>query len=154
MVDVSDATAPRLIGFKRVEESGALGVAVTEDQVYVAAHEDGLYVLASQCEATGGVATDSHPAAVETRLTTSPNPAWGGVVLRFAPPDAGPIEVRIHDINGRQVRSFSAEATVSGPETLAWDGRDNLGRLVPAGLYLVRVSSDRGSAVTRQVIVR
>ena len=41
-----------------------------------------------------------------------------------------------------------------GPSQAVWDGRDLAGRLVPAGVYLLRVDSGGSIATRRIVIVR
>ena len=53
------------------------------------------------------------------------------------------IEVHILDLSGRPRRDLTqASANGSGEYKLNWDGRDRDGRLLPPGLYLVRVRVD------------
>jgi hypothetical protein len=66
--------------------------------------------------------------------------------------DFGPALVPVRLLRDWQVRS-------SGAETLTWNGRDNAGRVVPPGLYTIRVrarhdESPMVSYATGRVIVR
>jgi hypothetical protein len=53
----------------------------------------------------------------------------------------------VFDAAGRRVRSFSGPFAVSP----VWDGRDESGREVPAGIYLVRAETATGPAMRRVV---
>jgi aldose sugar dehydrogenase len=55
--------------------------------------------------------------------------------------------IDIVDVCGRRVRSFEAPIASS----LMWDGRDQRGTAVPAGVYLVRAETAAGLAVRRIV---
>ena len=65
-----------------------------------------------------------------------------------------PVHVRIHDLSGRQVRELSfTPPSPSGQHRVAWDGRDDSGRLVVPGIYLLRVDlpTDAGASGTSAV---
>lgn len=75
-----------------------------------------------------------------------PNPARTTVRLQIMTTGCEPLEVAVFDLMGRRIR------TLSGSSLLTWDCRDALGRLVPAGLYMIRpLGTD--SAQSRPVIV-
>lgn len=84
-----------------------------------------------------------------------PNPSGGDVELRVAG-YAEPLLVEIFDASGRLVRRWGGEgnAAVAGGigSALRWDGRDDKGRMMPAGVYLVRMESARG--MTRGTVIR
>lgn len=48
--------------------------------------------------------------------------------------------MNIYDVSGRTVKSFSLE-DITLPESfdVSWDGKDNLGNLLPAGIYVLRL---------------
>ena len=73
-----------------------------------------------------------------------PNPFSERVQLRAALPAAGDYQAAIYDLQGRALRHFAGRAA-AGELGLAWDGRDDAGRLAPAGVYLVRVTSEAGA---------
>ena len=63
----------------------------------------------------------------------------------------GAESVRIYDVAGRLLRTFRLSRTSSG--TVEWDGRDESGRLVPAGLYFARLSGGSLHTQTRVVLL-
>ena len=82
-------------------------------------------------------------------------------VVRFDVSRAtGPKQVTfdIHDLSGHRLRQLSQSRLDSrGSYEIAWDGRDDAGRLVPPGTYLVRVEvdalSDRAEGTVRLATV-
>jgi hypothetical protein len=86
------------------------------------------------------------------RLRFSPNPAREGGVFRL-PPAPGPLRLTVHDAAGRRV--FSREwPGGTGPGEVAWTGRDEAGRRLPAGVYFARVRGPELDATTRIVLLR
>ena len=53
--------------------------------------------------------------------------------------DGGVVEVAVYDLAGHRVATLLSEEAVAGPYGPVWDGRGPSGRLVPPGLYLIRV---------------
>jgi hypothetical protein len=87
-----------------------------------------------------------------------PNPARGRVEASFRlPPRAGnapaPYRLVVYDAGGREVRVL-AEGTW-GPEpadlTASWDGRDEAGRPVPAGVYFLELAAGETGAARKLV---
>ncbi|UCG42682.1 MAG: immune inhibitor A [candidate division WOR-3 bacterium] len=78
-----------------------------------------------------------------------------GIVVDF-PPGTG-VEVRIHTLSGALVRTLKPDPAGSNPcrdflqpgDAVAWDGRNEAGSEVAAGLYLVVVRGDGFSRVGR-----
>jgi len=61
-----------------------------------------------------------------------------------------PASLRIYDAQGRLVRTFAA----SGKSCTVWDGRDNIGQLLPSGTYLVYCDAAGKYATTRLILSR
>jgi hypothetical protein len=73
-------------------------------------------------------------------LAMTPNPMRRQGALRFRVA-AGAVTVGVHDAAGRRIRRlFSGEAGASLRST-PWDGRDDAGRLAPAGAYYLRLET-------------
>ncbi len=62
-------------------------------------------------------------------------------------------EIRLFDLQGRLVRKIEL-GSGAGSGVVQWDGLDGDGRSLPAGLYFVRLISDRATAETRVALVR
>lgn len=99
------------------------------------------------------VSVDPAPAVRPLSLQpASPNPFTSGTHLRYSLPSAGPVEVSVFDIHGRQVRRLVRGTEEAGTHLVTWDGRDQDGRRVPSGPYFVRLS--QGAQTSRQAVVR
>jgi FlgD Ig-like domain len=59
--------------------------------------------------------------------------------------------IRLFDLNGRRLRTLPLGGEASGVAT--WDGRDEDGRLLPAGIYFARLTSGSLHAQTRVVLL-
>ncbi len=59
----------------------------------------------------------------------------------------GALRVEAHDLSGRRYAAILDAQAAAGPYALQWDARDEQGKLVPPGLYLIRVTVevDRGT---------
>lgn len=82
---------------------------------------------------------DAHP-----QLTIHPSPARSSAVISLR--GTGEATVQIYDLLGRIIRSQSTSR--AGADEFVWNGQDNSGRQMPAGVYLVR------AAWGRQVLTR
>ena len=54
--------------------------------------------------------------------------------------DDSPAEVEVYDLSGQRVRKLVEERAVStGQRALVWDGRNDMGGVVPPGIYFARL---------------
>jgi len=74
----------------------------------------------------------------EVKLQASrPNPVSHGAVLDFlVPGSTGRTHLAIYDVSGRLVRTLVDKCIPGGRHEVLWDGTDNTGRSVGAGVYL------------------
>lgn len=100
-----------------------------------------------------GVTQDLEKTRVPYELHAVPNPASGRALVRFVLPRAGAATVAVADASGRVVRALAAGQLPAGEFSLVWDGRDDQGKEVPAGLYYVRLSGI-ATATARLAIIR
>ncbi|MCC7144318.1 MAG: choice-of-anchor B family protein [Candidatus Eisenbacteria bacterium] len=84
----------------------------------------------------------------------TPNPMREGANLRFALAARQPVLLDIVDIQGRQVRSLISNVVEAGEHVVRWDGRDAEGRLVPAGMYLQRLATEKSKQSAKLLVVR
>lgn len=81
-----------------------------------------------------------------------PNPFEGRTSLNFAVPRDGPVSLAIYTVAGRKVVTILDRALPSGWRSVAWDGRDALGRPVASGTYFAKLEF-AGRVQVRKVIV-
>jgi hypothetical protein len=85
-------------------------------------------------------------------FANAPNPARGFTVFRFALVEAQDIRLDILDPGGRTVRTVVEGRHKAGRHAAFWDGRDGLGRQVPAGVYLFRLQAG-GKSLWRKLLL-
>lgn len=88
------------------------------------------------------------------RLAGSPNPVREAVRLTFELPQAGPIQLAIYDCAGRRVAQLARGAAGAGPQAFEWRGRDDRGRIVPAGSYRAMLQTPAGRSARTILWVR
>jgi len=81
-----------------------------------------------------------------------PNPARGRTVLRYTVASARDVRIDVVDVGGRRVRALVNERIAAGEHETGWDGRDDAGRRVAPGVYLVRMR-DGATARARPLVV-
>jgi len=100
--------------------------------------------------ATTGVESRSRPRPLGFRLP-QPNPFSRLTTLRFSLSEPARVSLEIHDVSGRVIRVLDQGAREPGEHTVRWDGRDDLGREVPAGTYYARLTAN-GILATRSIV--
>jgi hypothetical protein len=82
-------------------------------------------------------------------LECFPDPMTSALTVRFCATGCGLVRVAVYDRAGRLVKILGL--TKSGRAAWRWDGTDQTGSKVPAGLYFVHLTS-RLKHATRKVI--
>jgi hypothetical protein len=83
----------------------------------------------------------SHPALINAfDFIIQPNPTVKPVTLEFSSPAARNIELAVFDFKGRCVRDLSRKIP-AGECRILWDGKNEQGRQLPAGIYLVKATA-------------
>jgi hypothetical protein len=86
------------------------------------------------------------PELAGPRLAVRSNPSRGDQWLDLASPRVGEQRLVIFDAAGRAVRRLESGLRAAGARSVRWDGRDDNGREVPPGLYLIRYDAAGHSA--------
>lgn len=99
------------------------------------------------------------PAAEATALRTvlesnAPNPMETTTSMRFRLSNASDAHLSIYDASGRLVRNLLDQHLEAGPHEVIWDGRDNSGRAVEAGVYFYRLEAGAFQQSRRLLVVR
>ncbi len=109
------------------------------------------------------------------QFQVQPNPFHASTTISFSGPLTGAANLRIFDAGGRLVKPFDhltiqmrsidgalCEASVERSETkrhqpfnqISWDGRDNLGKPVPPGIYFCRLETETKQAMGKLILLR
>jgi hypothetical protein len=123
-----------------------------------------LYRFRVMYETAGLVLYGPHAATYDPALPSvlrlsapRPNPLVApgtGVELRLDLPAAGRALLQVFDPAGRRVRLLLDEERRAGTQYYSWDGRDEGGHPLSAGVYWIRLATARGERCTRLVVVR
>jgi len=79
-----------------------------------------------------------------------PNPSNGRVEVELRMEDARTVDASVYDMAGRRVRRLISD-TRARAVVLEWDGRDDRGRTVSGGVYLLKVRAG-GESLQRKIV--
>jgi hypothetical protein len=85
-------------------------------------------------------------------LVCAPNPFMEAASIRWSVP--GPVVLTLHDPAGRRIRTLFEDRGGAGIRAVIWDGRDDHGHRVAAGVYLCRLTSPTVVLTQRLLLLR
>ncbi len=92
------------------------------------------------------------PAPVATQLSAAqPNPFRGGTTIAWSLAKRGTAELSVYSVDGRHVRTLASGDHGAGVYRAQWNGLDDHGRALNAGVYFVRLRTAEG--VQRRSVV-
>ena len=83
-----------------------------------------------------------------------PNPFNPTTKFVIAVPQTSKIELVVYDILGRKVKTLINEERNAGYHTIEWDGLNETNNQVATGVYFVRMSSDKFTAVRKIMMMK
>ena len=85
-----------------------------------------------------------------------PNPFNPNTTIEYNVEASGHVTLKIYDIMGRAVRTLVNEYKEAGSPDykVVWDGKDNHGQQVSAGLYLYTLKSNGMTAHAKMVLMK
>ena len=152
VVDVGDPENPVVVGCQPMEFQ-ASSVAVSSGMIIVTdqGQNDGLNIAWRQCGSAVAV-PDLLP--VISELNIFPNPFNPRTTISFELRQPQRVRIEVYDIAGRRIARLADHRFAAGEVSVTWDGRDAIGREVPAGTYLIRRESEDGVATGKAALVR
>jgi len=83
-----------------------------------------------------------------------PNPFNPTTRMTIAVPQNARVEVNVYDILGRKVKTLMSEDKAPGYYTVEWNGLSEASTSVSSGVYFIRMTSDRFSAVRKVMMMK
>ena len=83
-----------------------------------------------------------------------PNPFNPVTTLRYQLPEANMVTVTIYDMAGRQVKNLIDQQQGQGLHSIQWNGTNNLGNTVSAGIYLYQVHSGVYNQTNKMIFLK
>lgn len=84
-------------------------------------------------------------------VAAAPNPFNPTLAVTFELEGAGAARLEVFDLQGRRVRRLWAGDLAAGRHDMSWDGRDDGGRRLPSGSYVLRLTTPGGRSDHRRV---
>ena len=91
---------------------------------------------------------------MENKIINYPNPFGSnssnrssGTTIKFILADEGNVELAIYNIKGQKVKNLMKAFSGKGIFEMQWNGKDNNGRSVSSGTYLIKAELD-GEVIT------
>lgn len=105
---------------------------------------------------TGTSGGPTAPSGVQTSrlLGAVPNPTRQASRIFFQLAESGNVNLRVYNSAGQLVRTLVESSLPAGEHALSWDGRDDSGRDVAAGVYYYRMSARGFNGTGRLTVVR
>jgi hypothetical protein len=100
-----------------------------------------------------GAGSDDRSGQLRLRQN-DPNPFGGQTAIEFELAAAADVRVEVYDVAGRLVAVLSDDSLDAGEHSVTWDGKDDFGRDVAAGVYFVSVRSEGAELRRKMVRVR
>lgn len=84
-----------------------------------------------------------------------PNPFFNQTTIHYSIPFVSKVAVRIFDATGRGVKTLIASSQQPGDYALIWDGRDDQGRKLAAGIYFYQLEAEgQFKAIKKTILIR
>jgi hypothetical protein len=116
---------------------------------YNAPTEADLRTAGATAEVDDNPAAAARPGFLEPNV---PNPFTSETELAYTLARGAKLKLAVYDVAGREVAQLANGTQPAGRHTTRWNARDQSGRLVPAGVYFVRLEVS-GIAQSRKLVV-
>jgi hypothetical protein len=118
---------------------------------YAGAGRQGLYMNAGWVSGISGK-PEYRISKYELRMgPNQPNPFKQFTTINYQLPKAGRVRLNVYNIAGQLVRTLVDGSQASGSHVARWDGRDERGREIAAGVYVCRLDAG-GTNATRKLV--
>jgi hypothetical protein len=97
---------------------------------------------------------DDVPDPAAFALSAAPNPFNPRTTVHFELPRTETVELAVYDAAGRRVRRLLRGELQAGRHRAVWDGRDDAGRTLASGVYLVRLRGPEAAASRAVTLIK
>ena len=118
---------------------------------------EGLRLVSRWIDALGApTSVSGAPAAPgEASLVAGyPNPFNASTTITWSLGRPGPVDLAVHDVTGRRVRTLVSARLAAGPHRTGWDGLDDRGGPAASGVYLVRLRAGEETRTLKLTLIR
>jgi len=94
------------------------------------------------------------PTEIMPVLSAFPNPFNKSVKIDYAVPYPQNINLIVYDVCGKKVRTLVNERQKPGNFAVVWDGKDDEGKEVAAGIYFGRIKTEKGVVTNKLILIK
>ncbi len=153
-----DATLPTLVEFLTLDALQDGSVDFTDAQGYDEVIVAVANVASASASYTYNLSVLATPAGESAPAATAlagaqPNPFNPATRIHFTSAGEERLRLEVFAASGRSLRLLADEVFPAGAHVRDWDGRDEAGRALPAGIYLARLSGDTGQLGAAKLVL-
>lgn len=86
-------------------------------------------------------------------LQNYPNPFNASTLIPVEVPIPGTMELEVYNIVGQRVKTLARETVEPGRYFYNWDGTNDNNHKVASGVYLYRLTADKGVSFVRKMVL-
>ena len=90
----------------------------------------------------------------EVAVINGPNPFNPETTVHFDLPEAGAVHLSVFNLAGQEIRTLVSEYRAAGFHQTVWDGRDQVGRQMGTGTYLLRLQTGNKVESRKMLLLR
>jgi flagellar hook assembly protein FlgD len=83
-----------------------------------------------------------------------PNPFNPVTTLNYGLPEQSMVVMTVYDLMGREVTTLVNQVQKAGYHTIRWNGTDQSGQVVSAGLYIYRITAGDYSVARKMILLK
>ena len=87
-------------------------------------------------------------------LQNYPNPFNPTTKISYDLPEASVVTLSIYDLMGREIRTMINSEQTAGFKNIQWNATDNLGKSVPAGMYIYTIQAGEFRQTRKMVLLK
>jgi hypothetical protein len=110
--------------------------------------------MVTSLPATGIVSSPDPRPSTLTLTTPRPVISNGNFTLEYALPKDGTVHLTVYNLLGEKVATLVNAHRETGSHIARWNGRDDTGSAVPAGVYLFQLTVAGSTKITRGIVTR
>ena len=80
-----------------------------------------------------------------------PNPFSNETAITYKLSEPADVQIKIYNVLGQEIRTFSIGEKYSGIHRIRWDGKDNFGKKAAAGIYFYMLQAGKETHVKKMV---
>ncbi|MDZ7290873.1 MAG: CocE/NonD family hydrolase [candidate division KSB1 bacterium] len=128
---------------------------VATNTIYLDADHPSHLVLPVSLGGTVNVAGQTETAPKEFSLEQNyPNPTHGETQIAYSLSRTTAIQIAIYNLLGQEIRTLAEGLAPAGKFTMRWDGCDQNGQKVAAGIYLCRLVAGKSVRTRKLMVIR